>query len=125
MSDHAQQIAQALQISHRQVATVTALLDDGATIPFIARYRKEATGSLDEVQLTAIRDQRADLIELDKRRASILTSLGERDLLSDALHAAINAAPNLASLEDAYLPFRAKRRTRAQKARERGSYNFV
>jgi len=120
MPDHAQQIAQALQITHQQVATVTALLDDGATIPFIARYRKEATGSLDEVQLTAIRDQRADLDELDKRRASILASLAERDLLSDALQATINAAHNLAALEDAYLPFRPKRRTRAQKARERG-----
>ena len=120
MSDHAQQIAQALHINRKQIETVTGLLDDGATIPFIARYRKEATGALDEVQLAAIRDQRADLIELDKRRASILASLAERDLLSEALQTAINAAPNLAALEDAYLPFRPKRRTRAQKARERG-----
>ncbi|MGD9947218.1 MAG: Tex family protein [Desulfobulbus sp.] len=120
MSDHAQHIAQSLKITRKQVETVAILLDDGATIPFIARYRKEATNSLDEVQLTAIRDQRGQLIELDKRRASILNSLAERDLLTDDLQTAINAAPDLAALEDMYLPYRPKRRTRAQKAKERG-----
>ncbi|MGE4559258.1 MAG: Tex family protein [Desulfobulbus sp.] len=120
MTDHARRIAQALQITPKQVETVTTLLDDGATIPFIARYRKEGTGSLDEVQLTAIRDQRAELIELDKRRASILGSLAERDLLNEELETAVNTASDLAALEDIYLPYRPKRRTRAQKARERG-----
>jgi uncharacterized protein len=120
MPSHAQLIARTLQIAPAQVETVAALLDDGATIPFIARYRKEATGSLDEVQLTAIRDQRGQLIELDRRRTTILSSLAERDLLGDDLRAAIDAAPNLSALEDIYLPYRPKRRTRAQKAKERG-----
>jgi uncharacterized protein len=119
MSDHAQIIAQSLRITPKQVATVAALLDDGATIPFIARYRKEATGSLDEVQLAAIRD-RERLGEFDKRKAAILTSLTERDLLDAALRTAIDTAVDLAALEDIYLPYRPKRRTRAQKARERG-----
>lgn len=120
MSDHAQIIAQSLRITPKQVATVAALLDDGATIPFIARYRKEATGSLDEVQLAAIRDRREGLVEFDKRKAAILTSLTERDLLDAALRTAIDTAVDLAALEDIYLPYRPKRWTRAQKARERG-----
>lgn len=120
MTNHAQTIAQALHIAPKQVETVAALLDEGATIPFIARYRKEATGTLDEVQLSAIRDQRLALIELDKRRESILHSLAERDLLSEELRTALVHAPNLTVLEDLYLPHRPKRRTRAQKARELG-----
>nr|WP_321465304.1 Tex family protein [uncultured Desulfobulbus sp.] len=120
MTNHAHRIARKLQLTQQQVQTVTDLLDDGATIPFIARYRKETTGSLDEVQLSAIRDLQAELAELDRRRSSILSSLEERDLLSTELHAAVTAAPDLATLEDLYLPFRPKRRTRAQKARERG-----
>ncbi|MEE4136536.1 MAG: Tex family protein [Desulforhopalus sp.] len=113
-------IAKELHIRAEQVETVSALLDDGATVPFIARYRKEATGSLDEVQIAAIRDRRGELAELDKRRAAVLASLGERELLSDQLRRAINAAPDLAALEDIYLPYRPKRRTRAQIAREKG-----
>lgn len=113
-------IANELRIRVGQVETVAALLDEGATVPFIARYRKEATGSLDEVQITAIRDRRVELADLDKRRAAILTSLGERELLSDQLRQAVNAAPDLATLEDIYLPYRLKRRTRAQIAREKG-----
>nr|WP_320010445.1 Tex family protein [uncultured Desulfobulbus sp.] len=119
MSEHASRIAASLRIHNHQVASVLSLLDDGATIPFIARYRKEATGSLDEVQLAAIRDQRQELAELDKRRESILKSLGERELLSKELETAIGAAPTLTELEDIYLPFKPKRRTRAQIARER------
>lgn len=117
---NAQIIAQELHIKAEQVDIVAALLDDGATVPFISRYRKEATGSLDEVQITAIRDRRSELADLDKRRAAVLASLGERELLTDALQRAVNAAPDLAALEDVYLPFRPKRRTRAQIARERG-----
>jgi len=113
-------IAQELGIRTAQVATVAALLDDGATVPFIARYRQEATGSLDEVQITAIRDRRGELAELEKRRTAILASLGERDLLTADLAQAISGAADLARLEDLYLPHRPKRRTRAQRAREKG-----
>ena len=120
MQQHNQIIAQGLGLQTKQVATVIGLLEDGATLPFIARYRKEATGSLDEVQVAAIRDRQVELTELDKRRAAILTSLGERDLLSDALRQAVNEADSLAVLEDIYLPYRPKRRTRAFIAREKG-----
>lgn len=120
MPHHSAIIALELSLKARQVETVAALLDDGATIPFIARYRKEATGSLDELQISAIRDRRVELADLDKRRAAILASLGERDLLHDKLLQAVNAAGDLATLEDIYLPYRPKRRTRAQIARERG-----
>jgi protein Tex len=113
-------IANELHIRAEQVQTVSALLDDGATIPFIARYRKEATGLLDEVQITAIRDRRVELADLNKRRSAILASLDERDLLTAELQQAVNAAADLASLEDMYLPYRPKRRTRAQIAREKG-----
>lgn len=117
---HPQIIASELHIRAEQVQTVAALLDDGATIPFLARYRKEATGSLDEVQITAIRDRRNELADLDKRRSAILASLGERDLLHADLLQAVNAAADLASLEDIYLPYRPKRRTRAHIAKEKG-----
>jgi len=118
--NHPQIIASELHIRAEQVQTVAALLDDGATIPFLARYRKEATGSLDEVQLTAIRDRRNELADLDKRRSAILASLGERDLLHADLLQAVNAAADLAALEDIYLPYRPKRRTRAHIAKEKG-----
>jgi protein Tex len=117
---HHDLIARELAVTPRQTAAVAALLTTGATVPFIARYRKEATGSLDEVQITAIRDRLADLAALDQRREAILRSLAERELLSDALRREIMAAPTLTALEDAYLPYRPKRRTRATMARERG-----
>ncbi len=120
MQNYLQIIANELQITSEQVDTVSALLDDGATVPFIARYRKEATGSLDEVQITAIRDRRGELADLEKRRSAILASLGERDLLNDTLQRAVNGAADLATLEDIYLPYRPKRRTRAQIAKEKG-----
>lgn len=120
MHHHPQIIAHELRIRAEQVETVAALLEDGATVPFIARYRKEATGLLDEVQITAIRDRRAELADLDKRRSAVLASLDERELLSDGLRQAVNAAADLAALEDLYLPYRPKRRTRAQIAREKG-----
>lgn len=109
-----------LDLSRQQVEATIALLDDDATVPFIARYRKEVTGSLDEVAITAIRDRVIQLRELDKRREAILKSLIERDLLTDELKAEIEAADTMAALEDIYLPFRPKRRTRATIARERG-----
>ena len=117
---HAALIAKELSIAPRQVAAVAGLLADGATIPFIARYRKEATGSLDEVAVAAVRDRLQQLTDLDKRRAAILESLTERDLLTDALARDIEAAQDMARLEDLYLPHRPKRRTRAAMARERG-----
>ncbi|HWQ08658.1 MAG TPA: Tex-like N-terminal domain-containing protein, partial [Holophaga sp.] len=91
-----------------------------ATVPFVARYRKEATGSLDEVAVAAIRDRLEELAELDKRRQAILSSLEERGLLTPELQTALEQAPDKARLEDAYLPYRPKRRTRAAMARERG-----
>jgi uncharacterized protein len=117
---HVGKIAAELTISSSQVIAVAELLQDGATIPFIARYRKEATGSLDEVSISKIRDRLEQLAELDKRRDAIVKSLEERDLLTDELKAAILAADSMAALEDIYLPYRPKRRTRATIAREKG-----
>jgi protein Tex len=117
---HIQKIAAELAISPERVKATAALLSDGATVPFIARYRKEATGSLDEVAITAIRNRLDQLEELDKRRDSILGSLTERGLLTDELKGQIEKAPTLTVLEDLYLPYRPKRRTRATVARERG-----
>lgn len=119
-SQYFSRIAGELKISVHQVQAVSGLLAEGATIPFMARYRKEATGSLDEVALTTIRDTLGQLEELDKRREAILKSLEKRDLLTDALKAAVLQAESLAVLEDVYLPWRPKRRTRAAIAREKG-----
>ncbi len=119
-SVHINTISTELKIQTNQVNAAVALLDDDATIPFIARYRKEATGSLDEVAITNIRDRIKQLRELDKRREAILKSLEERDLLTDELKDKILNAPNMALLEDIYLPFKPKKRTRATIAREKG-----
>lgn len=113
-------LALELSLPEPGVRAVLRLLEEGATIPFIARYRKEATGSLDEVAVTAIRDAHERLRELEKRRAAILKSLEERELLTDELRAAVRGAADLPALEDVYLPHRPKRRTRAAMARERG-----
>ena len=113
-------IAQELNISQQQALATAKLLEEGATIPFIARYRKEATGSLDEVAIQQIRDRLEQLAELDKRREAIRASLQERDLLTPELQAQIDAAPTMAQLEDLYLPYRPKRRTRATIAKEKG-----
>ena len=114
------QIARELRLAVEQVEATVGLLDDGATVPFIARYRKERTGSLDEVAITGIRDRLAQLRELRERREVILASLETRGLLSEELRAAVLAAESMAVLEDTYLPHRPKRRTRAAIARERG-----
>ncbi|MDF1755224.1 MAG: Tex family protein [Verrucomicrobiales bacterium] len=113
-------IAAELNIRPPQVEAVAKLLEEGGTVPFIARYRKEATGSLDEVAITAIRDRLDQLAELEKRRTTILKSLTERELLTDALKKSILAADSLTVLEDIYAPHRPKRRTRATIAKERG-----
>lgn len=120
MSVHTQKIASELNISSRQIAATLALLAEGATIPFMARYRKEVTGSLDEVQLAAIRDRADQLGQLDKRREAIVKSLIERELLTDELRDAVYGAENMSRLEDIYLPYKPKRRTRATIAREKG-----
>ena len=113
-------IAQELDLQERQVANVLSLLEDGATIPFIARYRKEATDSLDEVQIGAIKNRHLQLIELDKRRAVILDSIRQQQKLTPDLEKQILNALNLATLEDLYLPYRPKRKTRASMAKEKG-----
>jgi uncharacterized protein len=117
---HLARIAQELSIKTKQVRATADLLEDGATVPFIARYRKEATGSLDEVIVTAVRDRMGQLQELDRRRDAILKSLGERELLTAELEEKIIDAESLAVLEDIYLPYRPKRRTRATVAKEKG-----
>ncbi len=113
-------IAQTLKLRPQQIQATAALLADGSTIPFIARYRKEATGELNEVQLAAISAALDQMAELNKRRESILKSLQERGLLTPELERNINNASTMLVLEDIYLPHRVKRRTRAQQARERG-----
>ncbi len=117
---HDKTIAKELSITATQVLATLELLDDGATVPFLARYRKEVTGGLDEVVITSIRDRVAQLRELDKRRAAILSSLEEQGNLSDVLQAQIDAALTMTELEDLYLPYRPKRRTKAMIAKERG-----
>ena len=114
------QIARELQLERRQVAATVALLDDGATVPFIARYRKENTATLDEVAISNIRDRLSQLRELGDRREAILSSLEKQGLLTEELGQAVLSAESLAALEDVYLPFRPKRRTRAAIAREKG-----
>lgn len=119
-SSHASIIAAELGISEEKVLDTGALLQEGCSVPFIARYRKEATGSLDEVAVLAIRDRFAQLEELDRRKAAVIRSLRERDLLTEELERAVAVAPNMTALEDIYLPFRPKRRTRASIALGKG-----
>jgi uncharacterized protein len=117
---HVQTITSELNLKGSQVKAVQDLLAEGSTVPFIARYRKEATGSLDEVIITSIRDRLQQLAELDLRRESILKSLEDHGHLTEALKEEVLAAQTLALLEDLYLPYRPKRRTRAMIAREKG-----
>src|SRR5688572_28415479 len=118
--DHVLRITQELSLKVHQVATTAQLLKEGATVPFIARYRKEATGELDEVAITSIRDRLEALAALDERRAAITASLKERNILTDDLAKKIANADTLTALEDIYLPFRPKKRTRATIAKEKG-----
>lgn len=118
--NYASQIARDLNIGQHQVLATMALLDEDCTVPFIARYRKEATGMLDEVAIMAIRDTRERLSALDKRREAIFKSLKERDLLTDELTAKLTASTTLNDLEDIYLPYKPKRKTKASVAREKG-----
>lgn len=118
--DHVLRITQELNLKVHQVAATAQLLKEGATVPFIARYRKEVTGELDEVAVTAIRDRLEQMAALDERRVAIVASLKERNLLTDELGKKLAAADTLTALEDIYLPFRPKKRTRATIAKEKG-----
>ncbi|QEC76874.1 Tex family protein [Mucilaginibacter ginsenosidivorax] len=120
MISHSKKIASELSISEKQVSATIALLDEGATVPFISRYRKEVTGTLDEVQVAEIRDRAQQLRDLDKRREAILKSLTDMGKLTPELEKQINEAETMVSLEDIYLPYRPKRKTRATAAREKG-----
>ena len=118
--DYANIIASQLNLGVRQVEKTIELLEAGATVPFIARYRKEATGNLNEVQIAAIRDLLLKLKEIDKRRAAILQSIEEQGKLTPELRASIEQASTMTDLEDLYLPYKPKRKTRASVAVERG-----
>ena len=113
-------IAEELGVREQQAAAAISLLDGGATVPFVARYRKEATGALDDAQLRALDERLRYLRELDDRRAAILDSIAQQGKLDAALKHAIDTADSKARLEDLYLPYRPKRRTKAQIAREAG-----
>jgi uncharacterized protein len=115
-----EQIARELSLPGKNVKAVATLLSEDATIPFISRYRKELTGSMDEVMIAKIRDRIEQLSELDKRRESIIASIEKQEKLTPALMQSIVMAASLAELEDIYLPFKPKRKTRASAAREKG-----
>ena len=117
---HAEQIASLVNVKASQVSAVIKLLDEDNTVPFIARYRKEMTGSLDDEQIRIIADELLRLRTLDVRRASVLASIEEQGKLTDELRANINAALTMTALEDLYAPYKKKRRTRAMLAREKG-----
>ncbi|WP_295855713.1 Tex family protein [uncultured Xylophilus sp.] len=114
------QIASEIRVAEHQVQAAVDLLDGGATVPFIARYRKEATGGLDDVQLRELEFRLGYLRELEERRSAVIRAIDEQGKLTDALRAAIAAAPTKQELEDIYLPFKQKRRTKGQMAREAG-----
>jgi uncharacterized protein len=120
MSTHSKIIAAELSVAEKQVIATIELLDEGATVPFISRYRKELTGSLDEVQVAAVRDRFQQLRELDKRREAILKALEALGKLTPELAQQINEASNITVLEDIYLPYKPRRKTRASEARRKG-----
>ena len=115
-----QTIARELNVGPQQVGAAAALLDEGATVPFVARYRKEVTGNLDDTQLRNLEERLLYLRELEERRGVILASIEEQGKLTDELRVAVDAAATKQALEDIYLPYKPKRRTRAQTAREAG-----
>src|SRR5689334_8560867 len=118
--DPVPQLASDLGLAPGAVAAVVALLAEGNTVPFIARYRKERTGGLDEVQIRAIEERREYLVELEARRAAILASVAEQGKLTPELEARLRAATGKAELEDLYAPYRPRRKTRASVARDKG-----
>ncbi len=120
MDKHISLISSALNLKEKQVTNTIKLLSEGATIPFISRYRKEMTDNLDEIQIAAIKEQNDKLQELDKRKQSILKSIEEQDKLTPELKKRIEECWNITELEDIYLPYKPKRHTRAEIAREKG-----
>ncbi|WP_321516895.1 Tex family protein [Marinifilum fragile] len=120
MKKYIDQISKSLQLQAFQVENTMQLLGEGATLPFIARYRKEMTGSLDEVQIANVKEELARLTELDKRRESIIEAIDKQEKLTEELRARIEACTELNQLEDLYLPYKQKRKTRAVKAKEKG-----
>ena len=118
--DVIQRIAEELSVNSKQVKAAVALLDEGATVPFISRYRKEVTGGLDDTQLRQLEERLGYLRELNERRKTILDSISSQDKLTPELEKAINEADTKTLLEDLYLPYKPKRRTKAQIAREAG-----
>jgi uncharacterized protein len=117
---HVERVAKELGLRAIQVGATAKLFADGATVPFIARYRKEATGSMDEVQILNVKERMEQLVALDDRRGAIVKSLEERKLMTDILRAKIDKAETINALEDIFAPFRPKRRTRATIAKEKG-----
>ncbi len=120
MANINRQIAEELGVREQQIAATVELLDGGATVPFVARYRKEITGGLDDAQLRTLEERLTYLRELEERRTAILNSVREQGKLDAALEAAIMAADSKGRLEDIYLPFKPKRRTKAEIAKEAG-----
>ena len=118
--DVIQRITEELSVNRKQVSAAVALLDEGATVPFISRYRKEVTGGLDDTQLRQLEERLRYLRELNERRKTILASIGSQDKLTPELEQAITEADTKTLLEDLYLPYKPKRRTKAQIAREAG-----
>ncbi|MBP6651474.1 MAG: RNA-binding transcriptional accessory protein, partial [Xylophilus sp.] len=114
------QIASEIKVTEQQVTAAVELLDGGATVPFIARYRKEVTNGLDDIQLRELEARLSYLRELEDRREAVFKAIDEQGKLTDALRAAIASAPTKQELEDIYLPFKQKRRTKGQIAREFG-----
>ncbi len=120
MTNYAAKIAQELSLQLRHVDAVVDLLDGGATVPFISRYRKELTGTMDEVEVANVRDRVEQLRELDKRREAILKSIDEQGKLTPELKSKIDGAETMSILEDLYLPYKPKRKTKASVAKEKG-----
>jgi uncharacterized protein len=118
MTNFEHKIAEELSLRPNQVSATIKLLDEGATVPFISRYRKELTGSLDEVEVAAVRDRLTQLRDLEKRREAILKSIEEQEKLTPELKKSIDNAETMSALEDLYLPYKRKRKTKASVARE-------
>ncbi len=125
MIEFASRIAEKLRIRQEQVESVLALLEEGATIPFIARYRKDRTGALDEVVIQKIQDESRILKAFIERKAAIGKSITDQGKMTDGLQQKLNIALTLAELEDIYLPYKPKRKTKAQSAREKGLEPFA
>ena len=117
---YAKMIGKALGLSERSVTNTLQLIDEGCTIPFISRYRKERTGNLDEVQITAISDAYDKLKEISKRKDTVVKTITEQGKMTDDLQRRIDSCWDANELEDIYMPFKPKRRTKAQVAREQG-----